>query len=189
MLFMKKPAVQEVLSEAAKACGYSGAAIRKMGDPIPGAAKGIEAVDYLLGKAEIGENVVVIGGGLTGCEIAYELYLLGKKPTIVEMKHDLIVSDAICLANTSYLRDFFTANKVPVLLETGVAAITDEGVLVRDKSGKETTLSADSVIFSVGYKPDPIAKKGKNIHVIGDAKEVGNLRTVIWNAWDVAMKL
>ena len=165
----------------------TGAKARKL--PIPGAAKGIEAVDYLLGKAEIGENVVVIGGGLTGCEIAYELYLLGKKPTIVEMKHDLIVSDAVCLANTSYLRDFFTTNKVPVLLETGVAAITDEGVLVRDKSGKETTLSADSVIFSVGYKPDPIARKGKNIHVIGDAKEVGNLRTVIWNAWDVAMKL
>ena len=165
----------------------TGAKARKL--PIPGAAKGIEAVDYLLGKAEIGENVVVIGGGLTGCEIAYELYLLGKKPTIVEMKHDLIVSDAVCLANTSYLRDFFTANNVPVLLETGVAAITDEGVLVRDKSGKETALPADSVIFSVGYKPDPIAKKGKNIHVIGDAKAVGNLRTVIWNAWDVAMKL
>ena len=43
MLFMKKPAVQEVLSEAAKACGYTGAAIRKMGDPIPGAAKAAEA--------------------------------------------------------------------------------------------------------------------------------------------------
>ena len=42
MLFMKKPAVQEVLSEAAKACGYTGAAIRKMGDPIPGAAKAAE---------------------------------------------------------------------------------------------------------------------------------------------------
>jgi len=36
MLFMKKPAVQEVLSEAAKACGYTAAAVRKMGDPIPG---------------------------------------------------------------------------------------------------------------------------------------------------------
>ena len=43
MLFMKKPAVQEVLSEAAKACGYTGAAIRKMGDPIPGGAKPAEA--------------------------------------------------------------------------------------------------------------------------------------------------
>ena len=38
MLFMKKPAVQEVLTEAAKACGYTAAAIRKMGEPIPGAS-------------------------------------------------------------------------------------------------------------------------------------------------------
>ena len=43
MLFMKKPAVQEVLSDAAKARGYTGAAIRKMGDPIPGGAKPAEA--------------------------------------------------------------------------------------------------------------------------------------------------
>ena len=34
-----------------------------------------------------------------------------------------------------------------------------------------------------------VAKKKKNVHVIGDAASVGNLRTVIWGAWDVAMKL
>ena len=39
MIFMKKPAVQEVLNEAAAACGYRSAAIRKMGDPIPGGGK------------------------------------------------------------------------------------------------------------------------------------------------------
>ena len=38
MIFMKKPAVQEVLNEAAQACGYQEARIRKMGDPIPGGA-------------------------------------------------------------------------------------------------------------------------------------------------------
>jgi len=38
MIFMKKPAVQEVLEEAAKACGYTAVHIRKMGEPIPGAA-------------------------------------------------------------------------------------------------------------------------------------------------------
>jgi 2-enoate reductase len=43
------------------------------------------------------------------------------------------------------------------------------------------------VILSVGYNPAPVATKG--VHVIGDAKAVGNLRTVIWGAWDVAMKL
>ena len=39
--------------------------------PIKGADTAVEAVDYLLGNKTVGENVVVIGGGLTGCEIAY----------------------------------------------------------------------------------------------------------------------
>ncbi|MBQ2733216.1 MAG: FAD-dependent oxidoreductase, partial [Clostridia bacterium] len=157
--------------------------------PVKGFEKGIEAVDFLLGNKEVGDNVVVIGGGLTGCEIAYELYLKGKKPAIVEMQDDLVTTKGVCLANTSYLRDFFKTNKVPVHLETRLLEITDSGVKVADKDGKSFEIAADSVILSVGYKPAPIATKGKNIHVIGDASKVGNLRTVIWQAWDVAMKL
>ena len=155
--------------------------------PIPGIEHAIQATDYLLGNRPIGDHVVVIGGGLTGCEIAYDLYLQGKKPTIVEMQNDLIVSDKICLANTSFLRDFFNANKVPVHLETRTTAIGDGSVTLTDKEGKTFDIPADSVIFSVGYKPAPLATKG--VHVIGDAKQVGNLRTVIWQAWDICMKL
>ncbi|MBO5417888.1 MAG: FAD-dependent oxidoreductase [Clostridia bacterium] len=157
--------------------------------PIKGGELGIQAVDYLLGKKPVGENVVVVGGGLTGCEIAYDLYLQGKKPVIIEMQNDLIVSDKICLANTSFLRDFFNANKVPVYLETRTEEINEKGVVAVSKDGKRIELPADNVILSVGYKPAPLAKKGKNVHVIGDASKVGNLRTVIWQAWDVAMKL
>jgi 2-enoate reductase len=157
--------------------------------PVPGAGRAIQAVDYLLGQRQVGKNVVIIGGGLTGCEIAYELYLQGKKPTIVEMQDDLITTPGICLANTSFLRDFFKANDVPVYLETGVTEIGDFHVTVKDKDGITTELKADDVILSVGYKPAPVAEKGKHIHVIGDACKVGNLRTVIWQAWDVCMKL
>ena len=157
--------------------------------PVKGNNLGIEAVEFLLGEKEVGENVVIIGGGLTGCEIAYELYLQGKKPTIVEMQNDLIVSDKICLANTSFLRDFFNANKVPVHLETKLSEIDEDGVTVTDKDGKSFKISADSVILSTGYRPAPIAKKAKNVHIVGDAHKVGSLRTVIWQAWDVAMKL
>lgn len=52
---------------------------------IPGHERMIEACDYLNGR-DVGERVVVIGGGLTGSEIAYELALQGKRPVIVEMK-------------------------------------------------------------------------------------------------------
>ena len=157
--------------------------------PVKGIEKGIQAVDFLLGKAPVGENVVIVGGGLTGCEIAYELYLQGKHPTIVEMMDDLVTTKGVCLANTSYLRDFFKANKVPVHLETKLSQVLDDGVKVTDKEGRSFKIEADNVILSTGYRSAPLVSKGKNIHVVGDAKKVGNLRTVIWQAWDVCMKL
>ncbi len=157
--------------------------------PVKGAENAVEAIDYLLQNKSVGEKVVIVGGGLTGCEIAYDLYLQGKEPVIVEMKNDLIVSDKICLANTSYLRDFFNANKVSVYLEAKTQEIRENGVTITDKDGKTVEIEADSVILSVGYKPDPIAKKSGKVHVIGDANTVGSLRTVIWQAWDAAMKI
>ena len=156
---------------------------------VPGAEKGIQAVDYLLGKAPVGEKVVIVGGGLTGCEIAYDLYLQGKQPAIVEMKDDLIAVTGVSLANSSYLRDFFKTNKVPVYLETSLKEIKDGSVTVAAKDGTTKELPADSVILSVGYRPAPLAPKGRHVHIVGDADKVGNLRTVIWRAWDVCMKL
>jgi len=157
--------------------------------PVKGVEHTIEATEYLLGTKTVGENVAIIGGGLTGCEIAYDLYLQGKKPVIVEMMDDLIVTKGICLANTSFLRDFFETNQVPVHLETKLNEVLEDGVMVTDKSGKSFKIDADNVIMSVGYNPAPLAPKAKHVHVIGDANKVGNLRTVIWGAWDVAMKL
>ena len=157
--------------------------------PVKGAEKAIEAVDYLLGKKSVGEKVAVIGGGLTGCEIAYDLFLQGKQPTIIEMMDDLITTPGICLANTSYLRDCFKTNKVPVHLETSLCEIGDGKITVKGKDGNTFDIEADSVILSVGYNPAPLAPKGRRIHVIGDANKVGNLRSVIWGAWDVCMKI
>ena len=72
-------------------------------------------------------------------------------------------------------------------LETGVTEIGEGGVTVKHKDGSTETIECDSVILSVGYNPAPLTTKG--VHVIGDAKKVGNLRTVIWGAWDVAMRI
>ena len=41
--------------------------------PVKGAERAIEACDYLLDRAEVGQRVIIIGGGLTGCEIALDL--------------------------------------------------------------------------------------------------------------------
>jgi len=87
------------------------------------------------------------------------------------------------------LRDFFKTNKVPVYLETSLSEIGEGAVTLKDKEGKLFTVESDSVILSVGYNPAPLSKKSGHVHVIGDAAKIGNLRTVIWGAWDVAMKL
>ena len=157
--------------------------------PVPGVEKSIEAIDFLRGRKEVGQKVVIIGGGLTGCEIAYELYLQGKTPVIVEMQDDLITTKGVCLANTSFLRDFFKANKVEVHLETALKSIDDTGVTVADKEGNQSRIDCDDVILSTGYRSAPIAKKSRHVHILGDAQKVGNLRTVIWGVWDKCMKL
>lgn len=154
---------------------------------IPGFDKTIEACEYLNGKAA-GNNVAVIGGGLTGCEIAYELALQGKKVSIVEMKDDLIAQTGVCLANSSYLREWFELHKVPVYLNTALKEVKDDSIICINNN-KEIEIKCDSVISSAGYIPDPLSPKKKNVYLIGDCDRVGNLRTVIWKAYECAMKI
>ncbi len=164
----------------------TGSTARKL--RLPGFDKAIEACDYLRGKKQVGDKVIVIGGGLSGCEIAYDLYLQGKTPVIIEMRNDLMIGAGICLANSSFLRDFFAHNNVEVHLETGLNEITDTGVIVTDKQGNKFEIAGDNVVVSVGYISTPQQTSAK-AQLVGDCLKVGNLRTVMWKAWDVAMKL
>ena len=163
----------------------TGSSARKL--RVPGAERAIDAVDYLNGK-EIGENIVIVGGGLTGCEIAYDLHRKGKNVSIVEFKNDLMAVRGLCLANSSFLRDYFKTNKVPVYLESSLKEIKKSNVVVSTPNG-EKTIKADDVILAIGYNPAPIAQANKNIHLVGDANGIGNLRTVVWRAWEVAEQI
>ncbi len=156
--------------------------------PIKGIEYSIEATEYLAG-AEVGDKVVIVGGGLTGCEIAYDLILKGKHPVVVEALQDLITGAGVCLANSSFLREALAFNKAPVYLKTKLTEIKEKSVVIEKPDGSSEELEADNVILSVGYNPAPLTGAGKGVHLVGDAAAVGNLRTVIWQAWDVAMKL
>ena len=164
----------------------TGAKARKLN--IPGFDKTIEACDFLTGTP-VGNSVAVIGGGLTGCEIAYELALSGKDVKIIEMKDDLISQKGVCLANSSYLREWFQWKKTPVYLEAAVKEVKDGSVIISLKDGSTKEIPCDSVISSVGYIPDPITQEKGHVHLVGDCLNVGNLRTVIWKAYETAMKI
>lgn len=157
---------------------------------VPGHERMIEACEFLTGTS-VGDTVAVIGGGLTGSEIAYEIALQGKHPIIIEMKDDLVSQKGVCLANSSYLREWFTLHKIPVHLETVIKEVKERSIICKDKSGKEIEIFCDSVISSAGYIPEPLGgdKKAKNIHLVGDCMRIGNLRTVIWRAYEVAMRI
>lgn len=175
--------------EADRVIVATGARPRKL--PVKGIERSIEAIDYLLGnKAVTGENVVVVGGGLTGCEIAYDLIRKGKKPVIVEMQDDLMKVVGLCMANSSMLRDIFRHNKTEILLNTKLSEITEKGVVLEGPNGR-SEIAADSVIISAGYIGGaPLAEKaGKKAAVIGDADGVGNLKKVVWQAYDAALKI
>jgi 2-enoate reductase len=167
--------------------------------PIPGAERAVTATDFLNGKAEAGDNVVIVGGGLTGCEIAFALALQGKHPEVVEMTKHLVGARGICMANSTMLRELLRYHKVPAHLESTVEAITDAGVVIRTPEGQKT-LPADTVILSVGYTPDKRfqsadgqktqrTKKGAAVYFVGDCDNVGSLKTVVKQAYELVQKL
>ncbi|NLC72482.1 MAG: FAD-dependent oxidoreductase [Ruminococcaceae bacterium] len=157
--------------------------------PLPGFEKTMSFKELLVDKKETGDTVVFFGGGQSSCEAAYELMLQGKKVVIVEYAEDLIAAQATSLANTSFLRDMFDYKKVPVYLKSTITAIRDDGVTIKGPDGKTFDLACDNVVNGIGFVPTPVGPKGRNVHLVGDCLAIGNLRTVIWRAWDVCMKI
>ena len=105
------------------------------------------------------------------------------------MKDDLVSQKGVCLANSSYLREWFALNNVPVYLETKLTEVKDDKIVCLDKYGKTVEIPCDSVISCMGYRPNPVAKEAKNVYLVGDCLAIGNLRSVVWRAWDIAMKI
>ena len=65
----------------------------------------------------------------------------------------------------------------------------DKRSIFEDKDGNRTTIETDKVIYSIGYTPNDQFKNSKKVHFIGDCYSVGNLRTVIWRAHDICLKI
>ena len=158
--------------------------------------KAISCEDALVSNKEVGKNVVVVGGGLVGCEIAYGYTKEGKKVTIVEALDEIMKLNDVPLMNKIMLFDAFEYYGTKILTSTKLKEINDDGAVVMSKDGQTKTIKADSVIISVGYKPlqslkHELEKAGcrSKIYEIGDGKKVGNVMTCIADAFAVSFNI
>ena len=166
----------------------TGAVPRKM--VIPGFEKCLTFTQLLREKYPVGDKVLFFGGGQSACEAAYEMIKQGKHPMIVEFARDLVPAQNVCLSNASFLRDAMEFHKVPVYLEHTIREIKDKTAVVASKDGKNVfEIEYDNIVNGIGFVPAPVGGKAKNVHRVGDCVTIGNLRTAIWRAWDVAMKI
>lgn len=126
-------------------------------EPVIPDIKGIELATHVLdayyAQEKLGENIVIIGGGMAGCEAALHYGRLGKKVTVVEMG-DEISRDANRRILGS-LVDFLDQYGVVIHKNTLCTAVEAGGVRCTTSGGEDMLLSADSVLYSVGMRRDP----------------------------------
>lgn len=126
------------------------------------------ACDVLTGTKKIGDDVVVIGGEVTGCEVADLLAEAGKKVTVTTLESDLMTFNV-----TRYTRNplLHRLNTMGVTIMTGVQyrKITKDGVTLVDVEGKGQTIKADTVVIAAGTRSDDQlfqSLKGNKLQVI-----------------------
>lgn len=151
--------------------------------PIPGIEYAASANAYLTAQKKPGRKVVVIGGGLVGCEAAAYMKETADEVTIIEMLDDILATADHCLNNDQALRAMLAERNVPAICGAKVTRITPESVTyVKDE--KEVTIACDTVMIAAGYKANnqlETALEGavKDMTVIGDAEAPRKILTAV----------
>jgi len=146
--------------------------------------------DVNIGKAKVGKNVVIIGGGFTGCETALQLAKYGKKVTVVD-RLDYLTLQADWPRGLAEQLDEYG---VCFLTEMEVEEIADKGVIAMDNNRKRTTIAADTVIISLGLKPrtatvDQFRNLASDVFIIGDCYKARTVKEAVHDGFNVAVEI
>ena len=144
--------------------------------PIPGIEKAVMADDLADTMIDPGQRIVIIGGGLVGCETAVHLAHAGHDVTVIEMK------DGICADANPRHRPLLLAelqNTVTCLTDTKAIRLTDEGLLC-EAAGGEILIQADTVVCAAGRvsnraAAETLADCAPYVDTIGDCVKPGNV--------------
>lgn len=150
--------------------------------------------DILSGKtAKPSGKVVVVGGGLVGCEVAEYIAADGAEVTIVEMGKG-IASDAGS-TRAAYIEEAIDEAGINCVTRAKVVELNDKSVVVEKRKGREE-IEADWVVVAIGSKPIPqdeliahCEEKGIAVYLTGDAKNVGFAIDAIADAAELARQI
>jgi 2,4-dienoyl-CoA reductase-like NADH-dependent reductase (Old Yellow Enzyme family)/thioredoxin reductase len=161
--------------------------------PIPG-LDGDNVVivnNYYKEKDKVGDNVVVMGGGLAGCECAVHLGQEGKHVEIIEMR-DTLAPDA----NVRHRPLLLQQIDKYVTVNTGYKAVnvTNDGVLCEDSTGKEVLVEGSSVICALGQRSrsdvvTALRDTAPFVRVIGDASRVSTITNAVYWGYHAALDI
>lgn len=161
---------------------------------LPGTRKPVIADQVLLGKEPVGQNVVMIGGGLVGVETALWLAQQGKKVSVLEISPEILGGhNNLPHMNYFMLIDLLKFHHVDVYESTSVID-TKNGTIDINHKGENITLTADTIVTSVGYKENnslysEIKDLETPVYNIGDSSKVRNIMYAIWNGYELSRNL
>ena len=158
--------------------------------------KAVACTDILLGKKEAGQKVVIVGGGLVGAEMAYDMGAEGKEVYLVEALDDICANDpnGVPFWVRDMLNELLSRNHVEKLMGHRLDRITDKGAVVLDKDGNQKEIEADDVIIAIGFRARPsICKElngcGIETFDIVAGNGIGSITTQIGAAYEITRKL
>jgi 2,4-dienoyl-CoA reductase-like NADH-dependent reductase (Old Yellow Enzyme family)/thioredoxin reductase len=153
------------------------------------------AGDVDVGKAEVGERVLLAGAGLTGSETALFLAQQGKKVSLIDILPLEQVDAGSPDISITKLRSMLEDLHVEVITEVVLDAVTETGAVIMDKDRKKTEIACDTVVLSLGVAPrtDVVAQFADlvpDVRVIGDCNnERGKLYNAISEGFFAAMDI
>lgn len=154
--------------------------------------KFVKAIDLLDGKKEVGQNVLVVGGGMVGSETADYLGEHLHNVTIIEMLPEIAIDEQDDVKY--YLLERLKKWGVKAITNATVKEFLDDGVIY-DKDGKDERITGfDSIVLAMGAKAyNPLEEKIKGkvleIYVIGDAVKARKALEAIEEAARIAVKI
>lgn len=159
--------------------------------PMEGIEKAVIADDVLSGRKEVAGRVVIVGGGLVGCETAHVLAEQGCKVSIVEMQED-ILKDASYVTRHSQL-DVLAATGAKIYTGTRLVAVNGDGIVV-DRKGEKSQIKADYTILALGYRAksklyEEMQDIVEEVYQIGDFKQTRKIASAVHEGYQIARNL